>query len=141
MNAIIDRLITAVNDHDLDAMGALFHSDYVSRQPAHPGRAFVGRSQVIANWAAMFEGVPDFRAELDRLALDGDTTWCEWRWSGTRTDHQPFEMRGVALFRISGDVIVAGSLYMEAVEAAPVDIVKAVEGLSGRRPARTPDDE
>ena len=60
---------------------------------------------------------------------------------GTRTDDQPFEMRGVALFRITGDVIVAGSLYMEAVEAEPVDIAQAVEGLSGHRPARAPDDE
>jgi len=141
MNVTIDRLIAAVNAHDLDALSVLFHPDYESRQPAHPGRAFVGRSQMRANWAAMFDGVPDVRAELARMVQDGDTTWCEWTWSGTRTDDQPFEMRGVTLFRISGGVIVAGSLYMEAVEAEPVDIARAVEGLSGRRPARAPDDE
>ena len=141
MNVVIDRLMAALNDHDLDAMGALFHPDYDSRKPAHPGRAFVGRSQVLANWAAMFEGVPDFRAELARLAQDGDTTWCEWSWFGTRADDQAFEVRGVALFRISGDVIVAGSLYMEAVEAAPIEIAQAVEGLSGHRPAPAPDND
>ena len=141
MNVTIDRLIAAVNAHDLDALSVLFHPDYESRQPAHPGRAFVGRSQMRANWAAMFDGVPDVRAELSRMVQDGDTTWCEWTWSGTRTDDLPFEMRGVTLFRISGGVIVAGSLYMEAVEAEPVDIAGAVEGLSGHRPPRVPDDE
>jgi ketosteroid isomerase-like protein len=141
MNVVIDRLMAAVNAHDLDGLSALFHREYDSRQPAHPGRAFAGRSQVRANWEAMFDGVPDFRAELGRTVQDGDTTWCEWAWLGTRTDDQPFEMRGVALFRISGDVIVAGSLYMEAVEVEPVDIAQAVEGLSGHRPARAPDDE
>ena len=35
---VIDRLMGALNDHDLDRMVALFHPDYDSRQPAHPVR-------------------------------------------------------------------------------------------------------
>ena len=82
----------------------------------------------------MFAGVPDFRAEICRSVQDGNTTWTEWRWSGTRSDGQAFAMRGVTLFEITDDQIVAGRLYLEEVERDVVGIEQAVEGLSGRRP-------
>jgi hypothetical protein len=63
MTEVIDRLIVTINAHDLDAAAAFFHAHYRSEQPAHPGRAFVGRAQMRANWAAMFAGIPDFHAE------------------------------------------------------------------------------
>lgn len=134
MNEVIDRLTAAMNDHDLDALVELFHADYDSRQPAHPARAFVGRAQVRVNWEAVFAGVPDLRSELVRSVQDGDTMWCEWAWSGTRSDARPFDMRGVALFQIRDDLIVAGTLYMEEVEAEEIGIERAVEGLSGHHP-------
>ncbi|WP_173923113.1 nuclear transport factor 2 family protein [Agromyces sp. Marseille-P2726] len=131
---VIDRLVAAMNDHDLDRMVALFHPAYDSRQPAHPGRAFVGREQVRANWAAMFGGIPDFRAEVVRSVQDGDLNWSEWVWRGIRSDGQPFEVRGVTLFEIRDGLIVAGTLYVEDVERAPLGIEDAVEGMSGARP-------
>jgi ketosteroid isomerase-like protein len=133
VNAVLERLLTAMNDHDLDEMIALFHPDYRSRQPAHSAEAFVGRSQVRANWQAMFAGVPDFRAELVRSADDGDTTWCEWRWSGTRTDGRPFDVRGVTLFEVRDGAIAAGTLYMEETESE-TRIQQAVQNISGHRP-------
>src|SRR5215469_17890114 len=134
MSKVLDRLVAAMNAHDLDAAAGFFHEDYRSEQPAHPGRAFVGRAQMRANWEAMFAGVSDFRAEICRSVQDGDTTWTEWRWSGTRGDGQAFEMRGVTLFEVTGGQVVAGRLYMEDVEREVVGIDQAVEGLSGRRP-------
>ncbi len=89
-----------------------------------------------ANWEAMFAGIPDFRAELRRSAQDDDTRWSEWSWSGTRSDGQPFKARGVALFQIENDQIIAGRLYMEDVERAALGIEQAVQGLSGRTPPR-----
>ena len=133
MSDVIDRLVVAMNAHDLDAAAGFFHEDYRSEQPAHPGRAFTGRAQMRANWEAMFAGIPDFRAEIRRSAQAGDTTWTEWRWSGTRGDRQPFEMRGVTLFEIADDQIVAGWLYLEELEKV-AGIEQAVETLSGRRP-------
>ena len=133
-SVVMDRLVDAMNARDLDRMVALFHPDYDSRQPAHPRRAFVEREQVRANWAAMFGGVPDFRAEVVRSVQDGALNWCEWTWHGTRSDRQPFEVRGVTLFRIRDGLIVAGTLYVEDVEPDPVGIEDAVERLSGARP-------
>jgi limonene-1,2-epoxide hydrolase len=134
MTEVMDLLVVAVNAHDLDAAAGLFHEDYRSEQPAHPGRAFVGRAQMRANWEAMFAGIPDFHAEICRSVQDGDTTWAEWRWSGTRGDGRAFEVRGVTLFEIGDDQIVAGRLYLEDVERDAADIEQAVEALSGRRP-------
>ena len=134
MSEVLDRLVAAMNAHDLDAAAGFFHEDYRSELPAHPGRAFAGRAQMRANWEAMFAGVPDFHAEICRSVQDGDTTWTEWRWSGTRHDGQAFAMRGVTLFEISGDQIVAGRLYLEEVEREAAGIEQAVEALSGRQP-------
>jgi limonene-1,2-epoxide hydrolase len=138
MTEVIDRLAVAMNAHDLDAAAGFFHEDYRSEQPAHPGRAFAGRAQMRANWEAMFAGVPDFHAEICRSVQDGDTTWTEWRWSGTRSDGQAFAMRGVTLFEITDGQIVAGRLYMEDVERDVTGIEQAVEALSGRRPRPAP---
>jgi hypothetical protein len=43
-------------------------------------------------------------------------------------------MRGVTLFQVDAEFIVAGRLYMQDVETAQVDIEQAVEDLSGERP-------
>src|ERR1700749_1287217 len=134
MTEVIDRLGVAMNAHDLDAGAGFIHEDYRSDQRATPGRAFAGRAQMPANWEAMFAGIPTFCAEICRSVQDGDTTWSEWRWSGTRSDGQAFEMRGVTLFEIADDQIVAGRLYMEGVERDVVGIEQTVEALSGRRP-------
>ena len=134
MTEVIDRLAVAMNAHDLDAAAGFFHADYRSEQPAHPARAFTGRAQMRANWEAMFAGIPDFRAEICRSVQDGDTTWTEWRWSGTRSDGKAFEMRGVTLFKVTGGQVVAGRLYLEDVERDVVGIEQTVEDLSGRRP-------
>ena len=134
MTDVVDRLATAMNAHDLDAVAGLIHPDYRSEQPAHPGRVFTGRAQMLANWEAMLAGIPDFRAEICRSVQDRDTTWTEWRWSGTRSDGQAFQMRGVTLFKVADGQIVAGRLYLEDVEQDAIGIEQAVEDLSGRLP-------
>ena len=78
---MIERLVVAMNAHELDAAAGLIHEDYRSEQPAHPSRAFVGRAQMRANWEAMSEGSPTSmprssgrsrrRHGLERMALGG----------------------------------------------------------------------
>jgi ketosteroid isomerase-like protein len=138
MSAVIDKLAAALNAHDLEGAAALIHEDYRSEQPAHPGEAFVGRAQMHANWQAMFAGIPGFHAELIRSVDDGDTTWSEWAWSGTRSDGQDFQVRGVTLFELRDGKITAGRLYMEEVDRIGMRIEQAVEKLSGQRPDTAP---
>ena len=114
--AVIARLAAAMNARDVEAFVACFAEDYASEQPAHPDRAFRGREQVRANWTAMFAGIPDFSAEVAGAAVDGDTTWVEWRWAGTQTGGTPFEAAGVIVFGLRGDEIARARLYVEPVD-------------------------
>lgn len=132
---VVERLRDAMNEHDLAALLACFDPDYRSEQPAHPSRGFGGREQVEKNWSALFEGIPDFHAELLATATEGDTLWSEWHWVGTRVSEAPLEMRGVTLLEIRDGRIVSGRLYMEEVEKAGADIDEAVRRMAeGTRP-------
>jgi len=130
---VLERLRDAQNRHDLDAFVACFDPTCDSQQPLHPDRAFVGSRQVRRNWAEIFAGVPDFRAELLRSAGQGDTGWAEWHWHGTRADGTRLDMRGVTIFGIRDDRIVWGRLYLEDVEGGQ-GIDQAVQHM-----ARGPD--
>ena len=127
---IIERLHLAMNRHDLKAFLDCFDPSYRSEQPIHPNRGFGGREQVEKNWSAMFEGMPDFHAELLADATEGDTVWAEWHWTGTRANEVPLDMRGVTLFEIKNGQIVSGRLYMEEVEEAGADIGETVRRLA-----------
>jgi ketosteroid isomerase-like protein len=129
---VLDQLHRAMNDHDLEGFLACFNPEYRSEQPAHPERGFGGREQVEKNWAAMFGGIPDFRAELLDRAVRDETVWAEWRWTGTREDGAPLDLRGVTLVRVEQGLITSGRLYMEEVEEAGQDIDETVRRLSGQ---------
>ncbi|MCW2765581.1 MAG: nuclear transport factor 2 family protein, partial [Nocardioides sp.] len=122
MRSILQRLTEAQNSHDARRMASCFAEDYQSAQPVHPGRAFRGRAQVFANWSALFEGVPDFRAEMLASCRDGDVEWGEFDWRGQHTDGSSFAMRGVVIATISDDLIAEARLYMEPVDRGDDDI-------------------
>ena len=118
MNAVVERLVAAVNAHDLEGVVGCFAEDYVNEAPVHPLRGFTGNSQVRTNWSQIFAGVADIEAEVVRAADDGDSVWTEWDMSGTRADGGPFAMRGVVIFGIRGDVISSARFYLEPAEEA-----------------------
>jgi ketosteroid isomerase-like protein len=128
MAGLLERTRDAMNSHDAHRVAALFADDYQSFQPSHPNRGFGGRQQVAANWSAVFEGVPNFHAELMASSVDGEAEWGEWEWRGTHTDGSPFMMRGVTIL-VGRDVINHARLYMEPVEVAGGDIDAAVQEL------------
>lgn len=129
MATILERLQDAVNAHDARRMASLFAPEYRSVQPLHPGRSFTGSAQVFKNWSSVFDGVPDLVAELVTAAVDQDTEWGEWSWHGHHADGSLFAMRGVTLFVVRDELIVAGRLYMEPVESDGGDIEAAVQEL------------
>ena len=115
------QLLSAMNDHNAEAIAALVALDYDSQQPAHPSRSFRGRDQVLTNWLSVFAGVPDFYAELVTLSVDGDVEVGEWAWRGTHVDGSPFAMRGATVFGVGDWLIQWARLYMEPVELAGDD--------------------
>jgi ketosteroid isomerase-like protein len=132
--AVVERLLKATNEHDLDALVDCFSSDYVNETPAHPLRAFTGNEQVGINWRQIFAAVPDLVAEVTAQSEDGDTAWTEWQMSGARGDGTRHLMRGVIIFTVLDDRIRAARFYLEPVETSTGDVNAAVRAQMARRP-------
>ena len=113
MDSVLELLTVAQNAHDAERKASYFAVDYRSTQPAHPGREFTGRAQVLENWTAVFAGVPDFRAELVGLGREGNVEWGEVAWAGHHVDGSVFAMRGVIIATIHDDRIAEGRLFVE----------------------------
>jgi SnoaL-like domain len=129
MASLLERLRDAMNSHDAQQMAVLFADAYESSQPLHPARGFSGREQVLTNWTSVFQGVPDFTAELVSSAIDGEVEWGEWDWHGHHTDGSPFAMRGVVIMRAYDGLVAQMRLYLEPVDAGADDIDVAVKEL------------
>jgi ketosteroid isomerase-like protein len=128
---VVERLLEAINAHDLNAMVACFADDYVNEWPAHPQRGFRGREQVRRNWSQLFAGVPDLRARLPRMTVDGDTVWTEWDISGTRGDGAAFLMRGVSIFGVREGHLAWVRFYLEPVEETSGDVDAHTRRVAG----------
>ena len=124
--AMVDRLVRATNDHDIDALAACFAEDYENETPAHPARSFRGREQVRRNWEQIFGFVPDVRAEVLRRAIDGDTVWTEWQMTGTRRDGTAHHLCGVVVFGVGGGVARWARFYLEPVDEGAGGVADAV---------------
>ena len=128
MAPMAERLLRAWNANDVQQLVALFAEDYVNDQPAHPDRAFTGRSQVLTNWTGVFDGVPDVTAELLAFSSDAGTEWAGL-WHGRYRDNSAFQMRGVTILIVGDDLITRARLYRELVDASAGNIDAAVHDL------------
>jgi ketosteroid isomerase-like protein len=123
---MVDRLVRATNDHDVDGVVACFAEGYENETPAHPARSFRGREQVRRNWEQIFAFVPDLVVEVAHRAIDGETAWTEWEMTGTRRDGTAHEMRGVVIFGVRGGLAQWARFYLEPVDAGAGTVDDAV---------------
>lgn len=114
--AVIDRLLSATNAHDVDAIAACFATDYVNRTPVHPARGFVGSEQVRRNWTQILGGVPDLVATTPAVVVDGNDVWAEMDMRGTRRDGVAHAMVGVVVFTVADGLITAARFYLEPLD-------------------------
>jgi hypothetical protein len=132
--SVAERLCAAMNAHDIEAFAACFAEDYDSEQPAHPARAFRGAAQARANWTAIFDGVPDFHADLVRADAVGGVEWSEWRWRGIHRDGTLLAMAGAIVAGIEGDRMTWARLYVEPVEHDGEHVEAVVRRMAGDDP-------
>ncbi len=92
--ALLDRLATATNGHNLDALVDCFTPDYRNETPAHPAQGFTGRDQVRRNWEQIFAVMPDLTATVLRSACQDEVVWSEWAMTGTRADGSTLQTAG-----------------------------------------------
>ena len=124
--AMIEGLLQATNNHDLDALVGCFAADYRNETPVHPERGFTGRDQVAKNWTQIFSAIPDVHAEVLRCAVDGDTVWTEWEHRGTRPDGTAHIMRGVVIFGVVDGLASWARFYLEPVQDSSGSVDDAV---------------
>lgn len=113
---VLERMIQALNRHDLDAMVACFAPNYRSEQPFHPELNFTGQAGVRKNWSFFFTTIPDVQVEILGEVEEGDTVWAELHYHGTQTDGKKYTMRGVVLFGIQADLISWARLYINPIQ-------------------------
>lgn len=130
-NQVLDRLLVAINAHDLEAMVSCFAEDYTNETPVHPPRGFRGQGQVRTNWSQIFAAVPNIAARVVRSSVDGDTVWTEWDIAGDRADGSRFLMRGVVIFGVSDDTIASARFYLEPVEDTSGDVNAHTRRVTG----------
>lgn len=118
VTAVAERWVQAMTAHDLEAAAGCFAPDYHDEAPARRGEFVHGNQQVRENFAALFQDIPDLRADLLRSVAEGDTVWVEWRMHGTRRDGTPFEFAGVNLFGVRDEQFAWGRIYTELVRDA-----------------------
>jgi ketosteroid isomerase-like protein len=123
---MVERLLQATNDHDLDRLEACFTEDYENETPAHPGRNFRGRERVRRNWEQIFAFVPDLRAQVLGYAIDGETAWTEWEMTGTRRDGTAHHMRGVVVFGVRDGLASRARFFLEPVDEGTATVDDAV---------------
>jgi hypothetical protein len=112
-NPVVERLIGALNEHDLDAVAACFGDDFTSEWPAHPGRNFDGPEQVRRNWEMIFTMSPDITIAMTNAVEVGDEVWGEWAY--TKAAGQ--DLRGVIIITVREGLIRKSRFYMEPVDA------------------------
>jgi ketosteroid isomerase-like protein len=128
-NGFVAQLVSAVNDHDLEAVVGLFTAEYVNQTPAHPARSFTGNQQVRRNWKSIFAAVPDLCAAVTAEVVCEDTVWTEWTMDGTRRDGAEHHMRGVVMFTVNDGQATAARFYLEPLDTGDGDVNAAVHVL------------
>lgn len=123
---MVERLLRATNEHDLEALCGCFAEDYINETPVHPARGFRGRAQVRRNWEQIFAFVPDLRAEVTRVAVDDEVAWTEWEMAGTRRDGTEHRMGGVVIFGVRDGVAHWARFYLEPIDVAGGTVDQAV---------------
>jgi ketosteroid isomerase-like protein len=116
---MLKSFLEAFNRHDLDAIMGYFADDcvlYLPRGARPRGDRFVGRKEVRAGLATRFEGIPD-------VHYGEDTHWAceqfgvsEWTLTGTATNGERIEVRGVDLLEFRHGRIIRKDSYWKILE-------------------------
>lgn len=116
-SSVTDRLVEAINGHDLERLVDCFGPAFSVHWPVHPNRSFNGRDAVRRNWEAIFKAYPGIQVTLMRQAYSGAETWGEWEFKGESLEGgPPFWQRGVIIVVVDGEAIVQAHFYMEPVD-------------------------
>ena len=108
----VERLNDAINNHDLDALMAVFSEDCVFENtfPAPDGERYEGATAVRGFWKRFFDGAPRARFVAEEAFAAGDR--CVVRWT-YHWDEAGGHVRGVDVFRVHGGKVAEKLAYVK----------------------------
>jgi quercetin dioxygenase-like cupin family protein len=115
--AVMERLMAALNNRDLDALMACMSADCTFRSAAGPeaeGTVHRGQAAVRAAYAAIFEAFPEAAWTEAAHVVAGETGLSTWRFIGTARDGAAVDVRGCDVFAFEGDLIAVKDSYRKA---------------------------
>ncbi|MCB1749211.1 MAG: nuclear transport factor 2 family protein [Gammaproteobacteria bacterium] len=115
--ATLERLITAWNAQDVEAIVATFAEDGAYHEPEGPerlGRSHVGHAAIRAILTHIFTTFPDGRLDpVGPLVVDGEHAYAEWDFAFTSADGQRRVVRGVDLFTFESERIKHKNVFLK----------------------------
>lgn len=113
---VVERMVRAINSHDIEVFVDCFDPLYHGEQPVHPDKAYRGRELVHKQWSEIWSRLPDFHAKTLRMVSDKDSVWVEWSMTGTQNDKARVDLLGVAIFGVRSDRIAWSRIYLEPLQ-------------------------
>lgn len=107
-------VVAAADAHDLEQLRGHWSADIIEVVP-FAGK-MEGREALAAYFAGMFDALPDFGLEAERVAASGKTVFVQWRmtgtfsggaWNGMEATGRAIDLRGMDCMTIREDEIVA----------------------------------
>ncbi|GII29389.1 ester cyclase [Planotetraspora mira] len=118
---VTDRLLAALNDHDLDAVVRCFGPEAVYFNVAGMAE---GHDQIRAYYAYILAAYPDMHYTVQSKVTDEDATVTEWRLTGTHSgillapdgetiepSHRRISLQGCSVSTVEDGVIVSYRVY------------------------------
>ncbi len=112
---LLERLHTALNTRDLTNLLHCLQVDFEQIHPIRPGTDTTGLEAAREEWDSIFTTYPDFRADLLRQAIEGNTIWTEWHWYGNQPGGGQggrLDQVGVIIFGVEEGLLAWGRVYM-----------------------------
>jgi ketosteroid isomerase-like protein len=117
---VLQAVVDAFNDHDLDRIMSFFADDCVQDMPRGPspcGSRFVGTHKVRQGWAGRFAGLPNVHYGRPAHFVDGNTGITKWTVTGTTSADVRIEANGCDFYTFRDGKIVKKDSYWKIVEA------------------------
>lgn len=116
---LLEAIGDAFNRHDVDGVMSFFADDGVFDKPAGPeihGTRISGKEQVRAEFAALFQAVPDLRWEGTANWVSGNMGCSQWRRTGTSKSGEKTDLLGCDLFTFRDGKIIKKDSYFKIVQ-------------------------
>ncbi|MGD0433733.1 MAG: nuclear transport factor 2 family protein [Acetobacteraceae bacterium] len=116
---VLQAVVDAFNDHDLDRIMGFFADDCVLEMPRGPsafGSRYVGKQNVRQGLAGRFAGLPDVHYGSPTHFVDGNTGITKWTVTGTTPAGVRIEANGCDFYTFYDGKIGKKDSYWKIIE-------------------------